>query len=273
MTYDKQYANYKNAADSYFKAKFNFSAVDEIFRPICYSFFPGGKRLRPVITLATADFLGLDQNKILSFAQAIEMIHVSSLIHDDLPALDNDDLRRGIPSCHKAFGEGYGVLAGDALLNLAYSECLKTCENKKDIKALLFLSEKAGPDGMLGGQALDLKEYDSITEDEFLSVYKRKTSALFESCFVVPAILAEKDEPEIKLFEKLGKNFGLMFQLLDDFSDYKAVGKGKINAVSIYGLDGTKELIMHYKMAVLNILSQLKNWSFMEELVCKIAEF
>ena len=122
-----------------------------------YSFFAGGKRIRPVLALALTDILGGTAEEILPFALALECVHTYSLIHDDLPALDGDVLRRGKPTCHVKFDESTAILAGDALLNFAFEHCLKTAKTEKDIKALLYLANCSGYNGMLGGQQLDIE--------------------------------------------------------------------------------------------------------------------
>lgn len=218
-----------------------------------YSLMLGGKRLRPVLMLATADLLGLERRKILNFALALELIHTYSLIHDDLPAMDNDDFRRGKPSNHKVFGEGNAILAGDGLLNTAYSLLLKECKKGAEcISAAEFMCECAGIYGMIAGQSADLlHENDVVHNENILNfIYENKTGKLITASVVIPSILSGgRCFSELKAF---GRDLGYLFQLTDDILDIegdfselgKSVGKdvkeGKYTAVEIYGLEGSK---------------------------------
>lgn len=218
-----------------------------------YSLMLGGKRLRPVLMLATADLLGLERRKILNFALALELIHTYSLIHDDLPAMDNDDFRRGKPSNHKVFGEGNAILAGDGLLNTAYSLLLKECKKGAEcISAAEFMCECAGIYGMIAGQSADLlHENDGVHNENILNfIYENKTGKLITASVVIPSILSGgRCFSELKAF---GRDLGYLFQLTDDILDIegdfselgKSVGKdvkeGKYTAVEIYGLEGSK---------------------------------
>ncbi len=218
-----------------------------------YSILLGGKRIRPVIMYAVGQALGIERELITPYAIAMELIHTYSLIHDDLPEMDNDDFRRGKPSNHKVFGAGNAVLAGDGLLNTAYSllfgECFKGSEN---ISAAKFICDAAGIYGMIAGQSADLlHENDSEPDENVLNyIYENKTGKLIMASAIVPSVLASgKYYSELKEF---GRRLGLLFQLTDDILDVcgdfsnlgKSIGKdkaeGKLTAVSLYGIDGSK---------------------------------
>lgn len=218
-----------------------------------YSLQIGGKRVRPAMMFAAGELLGVDRAKIENFALALELIHTYSLIHDDLPEMDNDDFRRGKPSNHKVFGVGNAVLAGDGLLNTAYSILLAECRNGAEyVSAAELICDCAGIYGMIAGQSADLlHENDSKCNEEILGfIYQNKTAKMLTAPLVVPAILAGgKYYSELELF---GNSFGCLFQLTDDILDVegsfstlgKSIGKdseeGKCTAVKLYGLDGAK---------------------------------
>ncbi|MBD5584780.1 MAG: polyprenyl synthetase family protein [Clostridia bacterium] len=218
-----------------------------------YSLQLGGKRIRPVLALATADLLGLESRKIINFALALELIHTYSLIHDDLPEMDNDDYRRGKPSNHKVFGVGNAVLAGDGLLNTSYSILLKECRNGAEyVSASEYICHCAGVYGMIAGQSADLlHENDkSFNELTLNFIYENKTGKLIMAPIVTASILSGgKYYSELKAF---GRDLGELFQITDDILDVegdfsklgKSVGKdkeeGKYTSVAVYGLDGAK---------------------------------
>ena len=195
-----------------------------------YSLLAGGKRLRPLLMLETYRFLGGSKEElVLPFAAALEMIHTYSLIHDDLPAMDNDDLRRGKPTNHKVYGEAVAILAGDGLLNLAAETVGKAfdyCETIEEYKrvgmAISALFSYSGAGGMIGGQILDMLSEEGKkekNEDFFLTMYDLKTGGLIKAAFVIGAILAGGSEEEIGSMERTGTSLGLVFQLQDDILD------------------------------------------------------
>lgn len=220
---------------------------------LVYSLQIGGKRVRPVMMFAAADLLGVERVKVISFALALELIHTYSLIHDDLPEMDNDDFRRGKPSNHKIFGAGNAVLAGDGLLNTAHSILLGACRSGAEyIAAAEEINQSAGIYGMIAGQSADLlHEKDGECSEEILGfIYRNKTAKMLTAPLLVPSILAGgKYYSELKLF---GENFGCLFQLTDDILDVegsfdslgKSIGKdrevGKCTAIKLFGLDGAK---------------------------------
>ena len=219
-----------------------------------YSLLGGGKRIRPVLALATAEALGLPTAEILPFALALEMIHTYSLIHDDLPAMDNDDFRRGRPSNHKVYGEANAILAGDALLNQAYDICFKEClKGEKQIMASRLLCECAGTNGMIAGQSADLyytNSEEELLEKELSYIHRKKTGMLLQAPVLIASVLA--DNRSYLRLEQFGKELGVLFQITDDILDAvgdfeelgKSIGKdekeNKLTYVKLYGLEGAK---------------------------------
>ena len=220
-----------------------------------YSLLAGGKRIRPVLLLEFYALCGGSDKKAIDFAAAIEMIHTYSLIHDDLPCMDNDDMRRGKPSCHKAFGYDTALLAGDALLTLAFKTAAETSglPDGRVLKAIGVLAEKSGIRGMVGGQVCDLMFEKTGTDiDGLKEMYLKKTSCLLEAAAMCGCILAGADEKTVSYAEKYAAALGLSFQITDDIldctSDEKTLGKpigsdeknGKTTYVSLLGIEGAK---------------------------------
>lgn len=254
--FNLRYENYVAVFERYLK---DYTDKLQTFPPVLaesvkYSLHNGGKRIRPVIVLACADVLNLPNEEVLPFALAIEMIHTYSLIHDDLPALDNDDFRRGKPSSHKAFGEANAILAGDALLNEAYAICFRESINGvKYALASSFICECAGANGMIAGQSADLYFSSAnveITEENLSYIYEYKTGKLLIASVMVASLLG--DNKHCLPFERFGKLLGTLFQMTDDILDEtgdfstlgKSVGKdkeeNKLTCVRLFGLDGAK---------------------------------
>ena len=199
------------------------SAPEELKEAMLYSLLAGGKRLRPYLCLAFCRLCGGNEQDALPFAAAVEMIHTYSLIHDDLPCMDNDDLRRGKPANHIRFGEANALLAGDALLNLAFESVL--CSNlPADLvkEGLAVLGQKAGACGMIGGQTLDLAA-EKITPDEemLLQINRGKTSALIQAACVMGCVAARADETKKQAANAFGEALGITFQLTDDLLDVR----------------------------------------------------
>lgn len=222
-----------------------------------YSLLAGGKRIRPVFCIAVAEMLKIPVEKVVVFAGAIEMIHTFSLIHDDLPGMDNDDFRRGMPTCHRKYGEGIAILAGDALLNKAYEimidECIKRPEAGK-VKALGAISLATGIKGMIGGQGIDLlSEKKKISYDLLRKMHSMKTGALLKAPIIASALIAQADQQTMEELGKYSDSIGLAFQIKDDILDVesttailgKTVGKDaateKSTYVTLLGLDGAKQ--------------------------------
>lgn len=231
---------------------------DIVHRAMNYSLGIGGKRIRPVLVLEFCRICGGDIHKALPFAAAIEMIHTYSLIHDDLPCMDNDDMRRGMPSCHKKFGEEYALLAGDGLLTRAFgiiaeSDIAKECPEAA-IEAVKQLSLLAGAEGMIGGQVVDLKNEDKPCSLEVLQTMDSlKTGALIKCAAILGVIAAKGTEEEFKAATVYAENLGHAFQIVDDIldviGDEKELGKpigsdaesNKSTYVSILGIDESKK--------------------------------
>lgn len=255
--FNEQYQTYLTEFEEYLKKEVSKWKSDPtvLTESMAYSLLNGGKRIRPVIMLATAELLQVEKTDVLPFALALEMIHTYSLIHDDLPAMDNDDFRRGKPSCHKAFGEDNAILAGDALLNEAYAICFEQClKGERFIFASKALNEAAGVSGMIVGQSADLyyskQDASAFTEEQLAYIHERKTGALLLAPVAIPSILAN-NKWYFEL-EGFGKMIGRLFQITDDILDVvgefenlgKSVGKDakekKLTTVNLYGLDCAK---------------------------------
>ena len=221
-----------------------------------YSLLSGGKRIRPILLLEFYSLFGGRAESALNFAAAIEMIHTYSLIHDDLPCMDNDDMRRGKPSCHKAFGYDTALLAGDALLTHAFLAAASTADipPERVSRAISVLAQKAGIYGMVGGQVMDLDfEKNGANGEELTAMYIKKTSCLLEAAAMCGAVLAGADEETVKKTEEYAENLGLAFQITDDIldctADEKTLGKpigsdeknGKTTFVTLLGFDGAKQ--------------------------------
>lgn len=230
-----------------------------IFEAMNYSLSSGGKRLRPILTLEAAKVVGGDVKEAISFCVAIEMIHTYSLIHDDLPAMDNDDFRRGKPTNHKVFGDGMATLAGDALLNYAFEIMLKESLGKDNadvrLKAIYEIARGAGIYGMIGGQVVDIEsENKSIEKEKLDFIHMNKTAAMIVGCMRAGAIMGHACEEDLQNITKYAKNIGLAFQIVDDIldivGDEKALGKPvgsdienhKSTYPSLIGLDESKKV-------------------------------
>lgn len=245
-----------------------------IFEAMNYSLSAGGKRLRPILTLEACKLVGGNEKDAIPFAAAIEMIHTYSLIHDDLPALDNDDLRRGRKTNHKVYGEAMAILAGDGLLNYAYEIMLKESIGKDDsnkyLKAINEIAKASGIYGMIGGQVVDIEsEGKSISMDKLDFIHMNKTAAIIIGCMRAGAIIGGASEIQLENITKYAKNIGLSFQIVDDILDVvgdeaklgKKVGSDIDNEKSTYpsliGLDKSKEiaknLIEEAKLSISNI--------------------
>ena len=196
---------------------------DIIYEAMNYSVFSGGKRLRPIILISCCETLGGNITDALPFACALEMIHTYSLIHDDLPAMDNDDYRRGRKTCHKEFTEAIAILAGDALLNKAFevmSEVVLEKFEKKFVKAMNIIACSSGVKGMIGGQTADIIfENKEIDKETLLYIHEHKTGALISAAAAAGAVLGNADDKKIKLFNDFGNFLGLAFQIKDDILD------------------------------------------------------
>ena len=256
-----------------------------------YSVEAGGKRIRPLIMLETYRlFGGKDEKIVYPFMCALECIHSYSLIHDDLPAMDNDDYRRGKLTTHKKYGEDFGVLAGDALLNYAYElmfNSMLTIDNpdllKNCVKTAQVIAKKAGIYGMVGGQSLDVWLTDKpMNESELEFIFNLKTGALIEGAFMAGAILAGADNSAILDIERAGNMVGVAFQIQDDILDVTStqemLGKpvfsdeknNKTTYVTLYGMDKAKEDVRTLSENGIDIIKKYGDNDFLVSLVLKL---
>ncbi|WP_022853789.1 polyprenyl synthetase family protein [Thermodesulfatator atlanticus] len=230
-----------------------------LFDAMHYSLMAGGKRLRPIFVLAAAEIFGKPYEEFLPAACALECIHTYSLIHDDLPAMDDDDLRRGKPTCHKAFDEATAILAGDGLLThafylLAHEELVRHFPPENIIKAIRLVAEAAGLKGMVAGQMADLlAEGRKVDADELFFIHSHKTAALIRASVLLAPILIGATQEELNALAKYGQNIGLAFQIIDDILDLvadeevlgKPVGsdlaKEKATYPALFGLEASRE--------------------------------
>ncbi len=288
MEFQEKYDGYLKAVDQVIDAFCNaLNCKPKVLNEsLKYTLMSGGKRFRPVLMYAVGELLGVDFEKLENFALATELIHTYSLIHDDLPAMDNDDFRRGKPSSHKKFGEANAILAGDGLLNTAYSVLLRECRKGGEyVAAAETICDCAGVYGMIAGQSADIMyENDKCCDEAALNfIYLNKTSKMIVAPCVVPSILCGgKYYPELKAF---GENLGLLFQFKDDVLDVegsfdtvgKSIGKdkdeGKYTAVNLYGLDNCKlraDLLADRCLAILEGLEGDRQ--FLSELVAFVRD-
>ena len=201
---------------------------DEVVRAGRYSLLNGGKRIRPILLLEFYKLCGGDDDCAYNFACALEMIHTYSLVHDDLPCMDDDDMRRGKPSCHKQYGEAMALLAGDALLTEAFGAAAKTVGIPSDavVRAIAQLSSLSGAAGMIGGQVMDISGTSQNDDDFLFDMYRLKTGALIRAAAVCGCILAGADDEKLAAAAKYAEKLGLAFQIIDDILD--ATGDAKL---------------------------------------------
>ena len=275
MDYSAEYAALKSKADEYISSFADtLDGQNKLVAAMKYSLNAGGKRVRFVLALAAAKVYGVGEEDIMPFALAVELIHTYSLIHDDLPALDNDDMRRGKPSNHKVFGEDFAVIAGDGLLNLAYEVLLSACDTPFKVRAAAKTAELAGYRGMVGGQAYDLDSSGKTGEEYLYKIQLGKTCALIAAPLVAAEILAGKSGQDML---EVGKNLGLIFQfgddLLDVFGEKATVGKtlgkdkneNKLTALNVYGVEKTKQIMQELCEKTVEKLKKIGSAEFLEE--------
>ena len=267
-----------------------------------YSLLAGGKRLRPILMQETFELFGGRGKVIEPFMAAIEMIHTYSLVHDDLPAMDNDEYRRGKETTWKVYGDAMGILAGDGLLNYAFETALLAFPLEEDLseantveslhlaarrmqaiaKAMKVLGQKSGVYGMIGGQTADIEAEDAgaLTTEQLLFIHEHKTAALIQAAMMIGAILAGADETEVKAMEKCAYNIGIAFQIQDDILDVigdsvelgKAVGSDAQNHKQTYvtmnGLEQSKKDVEKLSGEAISILQEMGgNYAFLEQLI------
>ena len=256
-----------------------------------YSLMAGGKRLRPMLMRETSRLFGDETEALCPFMAALEMIHTYSLVHDDLPAMDNDEYRRGRKTTHIVYGEDMGILAGDALLNYAFETAFRAFETApqeslKIGRALSVLGRKAGVYGMIGGQVIDVKETGyAVPKDVLDTIYELKTGALIECAMMIGAILGGAEEEDVRKVEKTAHYVGIAFQIQDDILDVTStseeLGKPvlsdeknqKTTYVTLVGLDQAKADVAEISARAVSLLKELPGENlFLENLVTMLVE-
>lgn len=283
--FKEQNALYLNHIESYLDNQcFRYDTEPQqlLFASMRYSLLAGGKRLRPIFAFDFCRMCGGDWKSATEFAAAIEMIHTYSLIHDDLPCMDDDDYRRGAPTNHKVYGEAAAVLAGDALLTAAFSYLAKSgLSAEARIHAVEVLSYCAGELGMVGGQVLDMQSEERLcTEQEVLDIQNRKTGALIRAACLLGVIAGNGTDAQYKAAADFANHLGLAFQIRDDMLDVignaqdlgKAVGadEGKNTFVRLYGLEKCDALVKFHTQKALESLNEFENTDFMTDLAKKL---
>ncbi len=254
----KMYLRSRGAlVNGYLQTRLGVGSISPVDKAMAYSVAAGGKRLRPILLMAAADAVGGDGPKYVSVAAGLEMIHTYSLIHDDLPCMDNDDYRRGKLTNHKMFGDAMALLAGDGLLTQAFEVMLeqRDVEPKRLLQVVQLVARCAGPVGMVGGQALDITSEDKLlSEKEMRQLHEAKTGALFVAAIRGGALLGGADATMLQAMTRFAKLFGLAFQITDDIldvtGDEKIMGKPahtdeklkKSTYVSLFGLEKAQEI-------------------------------
>lgn len=252
----------------------------ELHLAMRYSCLAPGKRLRPALCMACAEAVGANPETVIDAACSLEMVHCFSLIHDDLPAIDDDDLRRGIPTCHKQFGEAIAILAGDALFSLAF-ESLSHCglDGGRVLRSVQVLTRATGSDGLVGGEVVDvLSEGMPIDADRLRYIHSRKTGALMSASCEIGAILGGGREDQIESLRGFGEWVGLAFQIADDIlnetADAATLGKAvgsdrerkKATYTALYGLDEARRMAEETAAQAKAALSGVRQQSFLQEL-------
>ena len=278
------FRSYRLKVEEYLNTLFTADAPQkQLFDAMRYSLLAGGKRIRPILVLEFCRVCDGDMEKALPFAAAIEMVHTYSLIHDDLPCMDNDDYRRGRLTNHKVFGEANAVLAGDALLTAAFAELSKAdLPSERIVKAVSLLSGCAGECGMVGGQVLDLAgEQIVLTEDEIYTVHRLKTGALISAACRLGVIAAGGSDAQMEAAGRYAEALGLAFQTRDDMLDVlgdsckmgknTGMDENKNTFVRLYGVGACSKLIEKETQKAIEALSVFEDSDFLKELSMKLA--
>ena len=288
MNFEQQSREYREYIESYLKnyyAQWHDEPQKNLFEAMEYSLLAGGKRLRPVFAFEFCRMCGADWKNAAPFAAAIEMIHTYSLIHDDLPSMDNDDYRRGRPTNHKVYGEAMAILAGDALLTDAFlmASTAKLPDSEEMGTAISILAECAGSLGMVGGQVLDIMSEERIlNEREVLDIQSRKTGGLIRGACALGAIAGGANQEQFDAACQFAAGIGLAFQIRDDMLDVigtqEEMGKGvgtdaaKNTFVRLYGLEKCEELVQKYTQYALDALNVFEDNAYMRELALRLTE-
>lgn len=292
MSFSTDVKRYSDQVEQWIREKLPVLEVPEkrILEAMNYSLLAGGKRLRPVLSLAVCEMLGGNPQEVLPFACAIELIHTYSLIHDDLPCMDNDDMRRGRPTNHKVYGEAMALLAGDGLLNLAYEILLEASFKTKDnqeacLAAAHYIARAAGTAGMIGGQVIDMEaEERKLTYDELCTMHLKKTGALIKAAILTPALILKARENVCHALEAYAEHIGLAFQIKDDILDVEGnseiVGKplrsdarnNKSTFVTLLGIKAAKEKLRLSVEHAVEAVKDMKQSEFLIQMAAYIAE-
>ena len=288
MNFEERSREYREYIEAYLKdfyAQFRDEPQKPLYEAMEYSLLAGGKRLRPIFAFEFCRMCGADWKKAAPFAAAIEMIHTYSLIHDDLPAMDNDDFRRGRPTNHKVFGEALAILAGDGLLTDAFT--VAATAEVKDLEAMRdaigILSECAGSGGMVGGQVLDImSEERELTEQEVLDIQQRKTGCLINAACSLGTIAGGATQDQFDAACQFAAGVGLAFQIRDDMLDVigtqEEMGKGvgtdaaKNTFVRLYGLEKCEELVQKYTDYALDALKAFEDTEYITALARSLTD-
>lgn len=281
LSFDDRIREYSEYIEQYLDEKcfrYDTEPQKDLFSAMRYSLLAGGKRIRPILTLDFCRMCGGNWKDAIPFAAAAEMIHTYSLIHDDLPCMDNDDFRRGKPTNHKVYGEAIAVLAGDALLTAAFSY-LAAAQYSADIRirAVEILANCAGELGMVGGQVLDMQsEQRQCSRQEVLDIQSRKTGALIRAACMLGVVAAGGSEEQISAAAEFASHLGLAFQIRDDMldviGDAKELGKAvgvddhKNTFVQLYGIETCDKMVKDHTQTAINALAVFGDTKFMTEL-------
>ncbi|SNZ09851.1 geranylgeranyl diphosphate synthase, type II [Persephonella hydrogeniphila] len=253
----------------------------KLFDAMAYSLMAGGKRIRPVLIVESAKAVGKENvEEIIDIAVAAEFLHTYSLIHDDLPAMDDDDLRRGKPTCHKVYGEAIAILAGDGLQSYAFELVSKNKNISSDklVKVINILAHGTGIYGMVGGQAADILHEKENSFDDIHFIHTHKTAKFIQSCCQIGAVLSDASKEEEEALKNYGLYIGLAFQIwddiLDEIGDEEKLGKktkkdrekNKLTYPSVYGLEKSKNIAKNYVEKAINEIKILKNPEILQEI-------
>ncbi len=280
MGYEEQYKQYVSDIETALQGALPLRKITErcIYESARYSLLAGGKRVRPVLLLEFATRFGCDKERAMPYALALEMIHTYSLIHDDLPCMDNDSMRRGRPTNHMVYGEAVALLAGDALLNRAYELMLNAAikDGLNGVKAAAYISRSAGIAGMIGGQGIDLvSENQPVDAFVLTDMYLKKTCALIDAACVGGALLGGASRDVLNTVSEYADQLGLAFQVVDDILDVEGneaelgkdvgsdAGNGKSTSVSVFGMEEAKERAKAYSLRAEGRLHSLPSSGFL----------
>ena len=288
MSFEERTREYREFMEHYLKdiyPRFRREPQKQLFDAMEYSLLAGGKRLRPIFALDFCRMCGGDWKAAAPFAAAMEMIHTYSLIHDDLPCMDNDDFRRGRPTNHKVYGETMAILAGDGLLTDAFmlAASAKLPKPEQMGFAIQILAQNAGSLGMVGGQVLDIQsETRELSEQEVIDIQSRKTGALINAACVLGVIAGGGDEKMIEAAATFAGALGMAFQIRDDMLDVigtqEEMGKGvgtddtKNTFVKLYGLEKCEELVRKYTAAAIDALNIFEDNTYMTDLALSLTD-